>query len=380
MTKQDVVNYITTILTPPVNVVSKIVSSFQKVLDFITESNISDIVPAWTNALTFNADGSGAGKYCKYPDDNGNLRLFESLTAGNINHTPPSDPLVTSNTYWQEISPSSGSSIKEWAAGVFGSGLIIVYHNHSVHGEGLYLLTEPTRPFNSTAIETEVTAGKWVRIDRTSALSLISVISSLGGALRDTKIKPITSISNLTLKAASVNGAVRISRAGDGEQIPYLVLGSQLDSALQNFRITTQGLDGFSVEKIGIGAIVLAAQQVIVNDEQNTLSGSGYVAPTNDISINPISGLISSSKLDLKTKGAPGVAASNDGKNVTVEAGDAYGTSGNGNGGNVIIKGGAKRAAGTGHNGYVLLQNIPTSSAGLPSGAIWNNAGVLSIV
>jgi len=30
--------------------------------------------------------------------------------------------------------------------------------------------------------------------------------------------------------------------------------------------------------------------------------------------------------------------------------------------------------------GNLILQNIPTSSAGLPSGAVWSNAGVLSIV
>lgn len=35
---------------------------------------------------------------------------------------------------------------------------------------------------------------------------------------------------------------------------------------------------------------------------------------------------------------------------------------------------------GSGGGGYLQLLNIPTSSAGLPSGGIWNNSGVLSIV
>lgn len=52
--------------------------------------------------------------------------------------------------------------------------------------------------------------------------------------------------------------------------------------------------------------------------------------------------------------------------------------SGNGNGGNIEISPGLKN--GTGHNGYLILSNIPTSSAGLPTGAIWSNAGVLTIV
>jgi hypothetical protein len=30
--------------------------------------------------------------------------------------------------------------------------------------------------------------------------------------------------------------------------------------------------------------------------------------------------------------------------------------------------------------GFIIMTNLPTSSAGLPTGAIWNNGGVLNIV
>lgn len=161
MTRQEVYNYIVGQLAVPVTLIEKFLNSFSKVLDFITESAVTDIIPDWTSTLTFNLDGTGSGKYCKHPDTNGKKRLFETKTSLNTNNPPPTDPLITENTHWREISQSSGSSIKEWAAGLFGTGLIIVFHNHSIHGRGLCQLLDPARPFQSTNIETEITAGKW---------------------------------------------------------------------------------------------------------------------------------------------------------------------------------------------------------------------------
>ena len=57
--------------------------------------------------------------------------------------------------------------------------------------------------------------------------------------------------------------------------------------------------------------------------------------------------------------------------------GGAAAGSGNNNGGNVVIQGGAP--TGTGTRGRVLILNLPTSSAGLPSGALWNDTGTLKI-
>lgn len=64
------------------------------------------------------------------------------------------------------------------------------------------------------------------------------------------------------------------------------------------------------------------------------------------------------------------------GGSASLLGGDARG-SGNNNGGNVTITGGAPTGSGT--RGNVLITNLPTSSAGLPTGALWNNAGVLNI-
>jgi hypothetical protein len=65
------------------------------------------------------------------------------------------------------------------------------------------------------------------------------------------------------------------------------------------------------------------------------------------------------------------------GDNIVIQAGNGAGAS-NGNGGNVTITPGT--LSGTGTRGYFIISNIPTSSAGLPSGAVWSNAGVLTIV
>lgn len=160
MTAQELKDYILTQLAVPVNQVIKVINSLFAIVDFTT-TQVSTIIPDWTNALTFNTDGSGDGKYCKHPDTNGKKRIFETKTDGNINNAPPTNPIITENTHWTEVSSSSSAAIPEWSAGLYGPGLIIVYHNHSVDGRGLYVLLDPVRPFNSTNIETEITAGDW---------------------------------------------------------------------------------------------------------------------------------------------------------------------------------------------------------------------------
>jgi hypothetical protein len=70
-------------------------------------------------------------------------------------------------------------------------------------------------------------------------------------------------------------------------------------------------------------------------------------------------------------------SSTTNGGNLLLNGGSAT-VAGGGNGGNVTITPGSKDGAGTG--GYLILTNIPTSSAGLPSGAVWSNAGILSII
>lgn len=64
------------------------------------------------------------------------------------------------------------------------------------------------------------------------------------------------------------------------------------------------------------------------------------------------------------------------GGSASLLGGDARG-SGNNNGGDVVISGGAP--TGTGTRGRVSILNLPTSSAGLSTGMLWNDLGTLKI-
>lgn len=169
MTAAALKAYIATQLTPPVNQVQKVINSFNEVVDFITSQQQSEVIPTWTALLEFNTDGTGDGAYAIHPDSNGAIRFWKTKTDTNTGNEPPTNPAVTENDFWIEVSPAGGSAIQEWAPGIYGAGLIIVFHNHSTDGPGLYLLAEPVRPYESANIETEITAEDWVKITGSGA-------------------------------------------------------------------------------------------------------------------------------------------------------------------------------------------------------------------
>jgi hypothetical protein len=163
MTLSELKSYIQDQLVAPVTLVIKIINVFNAVVDFFTGNSVTDIIPAWTSLLTFQTDDTDAGRFCIYPDDNGKKRIFETKTDDNINNPPPSDPNLTENTYWIEISQAGSSAIVEWEAKLYGAGLVIVFWNNS-----LYKLVEADRPFSSANIEDEIVAGQWLLIARNS--------------------------------------------------------------------------------------------------------------------------------------------------------------------------------------------------------------------
>ena len=175
MTALEVKNYVRATLVAARTIAQEILV-FDELVDFIT-SSITTGIPAWTNALTFNTDGTGAGAFSTLPDTDGNLRFWKTKTDGNINNSPPTNPATTENTYWIEVSPSSGSAIKEWAAGVYGTGLVIVFYNNE-----LYKLEEAVRPYNSTNIATEIGAGDWVKISNSATGLYVAAASDVTAA------------------------------------------------------------------------------------------------------------------------------------------------------------------------------------------------------
>ncbi len=103
MTAAELKAAIAVLLTAPVNEVSKVIDSFNQTVDFISGY---DSVILWASDLTFNTDGTGDGALCRYADSAGTLRIWQTKSDGNINHTPPDSPDVTENSYWEEVSPS----------------------------------------------------------------------------------------------------------------------------------------------------------------------------------------------------------------------------------------------------------------------------------
>lgn len=93
----------------------------------------------------------------------------------------------------------------------------------------------------------------------------------------------------------------------------------------------------------------------------------------------------------FRIRAAGGVALNNaHASDLHILGGDSSGAlSGNLNGGSILIQSGQRRTAGSGTDGnitidpltgFLILPNIPTSAAGVPSGGIWSNNGVLTRV
>ena len=188
------------------------------IVDFVSQGDTTGI-PDWTAPLTFQLDGSDDGTFCTESDTNGRLRFWKTKVDDNTGNQPPTDPLITENAYLIEVSPSDGSADKEWAVGLYGTGLVIVYFDTSGSGANprLYLLKEPVRPFNSTNFTSELIAGKW------------GAIGFPAGSLRDmgaynasTDLFPDTPLGSGLSGAIQRGDQFDISVAGTlgGEEVP----------------------------------------------------------------------------------------------------------------------------------------------------------------
>lgn len=109
MTVAELKEAIRTVLTPRITK-EKEAEAMDLIIDFIA-GNIGDDFPDWTAELVFQTDGTDAGKNCKHPDSEGKVRLWETKTDDNEDNEPPTDPEVTENSNWKEVSAAgSGTS------------------------------------------------------------------------------------------------------------------------------------------------------------------------------------------------------------------------------------------------------------------------------
>lgn len=193
---------------------------------------------------------------------------------------------------------------------------------------------------------------------------------------RTITVKSSTTDSNLTLIGSQGNGVFTLG-------------GADIDITATNFvDITTSPL---RISNLTSGRVVIIGTSGVLQDDSDlTFDGSFLKVGTSWLStVNVITGADGS---PFRIKGGDGVVGTPTGNYLEVQGGPAY-ASGNTNGGAVYINGGQKN--GSGVNGdviigsdqsgavlsrYLILKNIPTSSAGLPSDAIWSNSGVLTKV
>lgn len=131
---------------------------YQTVHNVISGNNTSVLGLAYDAAIIYDtvatAETSGNPSYAEFGD-----RFWKSKTDNNQGNEPPSAAGTTENTHWIEVSKAEANAIKEWAPGLYGAGLIIVYHN-----DALLKLNVASRPFESVDIDAEITAEQWTDI------------------------------------------------------------------------------------------------------------------------------------------------------------------------------------------------------------------------
>lgn len=174
----------------------------------------------------------------------------------------------------------------------------------------------------------------------------------------------LSSASNFVYAATTLTTPINLALGASSDatttQRTIIPQGTQADIGLrlsakggENILISNSSAASFTttIQGNGIGAAVFS-----LTGSGNTLTLGGTSSVPGNITAN---GATSGTAVALNVHGG-------DGNTGTVVGGDLTLRPGLGNGG--------------GANGNLIITNIPTSSAGLPSGAIWSNAGVLTIV
>lgn len=239
MTAQELKDYFRTTLVAQRTIAQEFLA-LDALVDFANQNDNTSI-PDWTGALTFQLDGSDDGAFCTEPDTNGRIRFFKTKVNNNTNNTPPTDPLITENAYWIEVSPGDGSAVKEWAAGVYGEGLIIVYFDTSGTGADpdLYVLAEATRPFHSTNFTTELAAGKWKR------MQTVFDVAATGG----TDVMNIGTTNADVINIGRVGATVNIYGNTIYSQVTNLEVSDKLIRLNRGGAAASAGGSGFELEE-----------------------------------------------------------------------------------------------------------------------------------
>lgn len=178
---------------------------YQTVHNVISGNNTSVLGLAYDAAITYDtvdtSETSGNPSYAEFGD-----RFWKSKTDNNQGNEPPSAAGTTQNTHWIEVSKAEANAIKEWVPGLYGAGLIIVYHN-----DALLKLNVASRPFESVDIDAEITAEQWTDITGT-----LYPIDSTGSQIKfdrprtyGTDLAPITTSTLTELEDANAKRTIQ---------------------------------------------------------------------------------------------------------------------------------------------------------------------------
>lgn len=191
-------------------------------------------------------------------------------------------------------------------------------------------------------------------------------------------------ITNLSLTSTGTSNYTLINNSGSltlGSSTSIIYVGDSGTSGNKTLAVNSSSTNAsLMIQGKGNGGIYLQPDGRSLGFVASSAGGSNgtiTVAPSNSfdaIELRTNDETANDSRpVTVRTGTAPGGFTSG---TLTIETGD--GSSGNSGTGNLVIGPGLKTGSGT--QGALIFQNIPTSSAGLPSGAIWSNAGVLTIV
>lgn len=230
-----------------------------------------------------------------------------------------------------------------------------------------------------------------------STFTNTAAVNELPASVSSTAIGPSglfeTTPGSLNMGSSSINGSRTISVVSSSASAsltltPKGASGQLIGSINSGAVTTTLSTSGFAISNLTAARVPFVSTAGLLVDDPGLLYGSNtlVVGATNGtISVNGATGLATALLI-----GPTQITRQDKSGNLIISAGTATNTfpsisinasnaaSGNNNGGDINLNTGT--LSGSGRPGVIIISNIPTSASGLPTGALWSNAGILTIV
>ena len=186
-----------------------------------------------------------------------------------------------------------------------------------------------------------------------------------------------TGIGKVTFSPTSTKAGLNV---GTVSGVPGTITAGDIyfnSSGIPGVSINSSATQGMDIQNGLLNMRNAGASSEIANDSNEPL----LIVGGSELDLTASAGSGSSQSSPIKVLSANSVSANSG--TVSISTGNVSTT---GNSGNILIAPGTTANGTIGdvilmtNGGHVIIKNIPTSSAGLPSGALWSNLGVLTIV